>query len=298
MKKEGRESRNFRPKVGAVIAGAPHPVALITGGTSGIGQHCARRLAGAGWRAIAASRRAGIGAEEFTLPDAPGVYPLTMDVDDPASTQRAVAAAEIAAGPAGLAAVVCAAGWGSAGAFEEYDDAEMKALFETNFFGVARTLRAALPAMRGRGAGRLIVVGSVAGRIGMPHQSVYAATKHALEGLVESVAMELAATGVKLTLVQPGDYRTGFTGARRMVAGATVDSPYAAHRERALREAVRRELAAPEPEAVARLVERLLAARNPPVRRAIGPGAEGILLRRLLPERLFLWALARVFNKE
>lgn len=272
------------------------PVVLVAGGSSGIGLHCARRLAGAGWRAIAASRRVGVDPAAFALGAEPGVSPLTMDVDDAGSTERAVRAAERASGAAGLGAVVCAAGWGIAGAFEETDDSETKALFETNFHGVARTLRAALPAMRERGAGRLIVVGSVAGRIGMPYQSLYAASKHALEGLVESMAMELKPTGVRITLVEPGDFRTGFTAARKLAAGATSASPYAKRRDRALRVAERRELEAPEPEAVARLVERLLEMRTPPVRRAVGPGAEGISLRRLLPERLFLWLVSRILE--
>jgi NAD(P)-dependent dehydrogenase (short-subunit alcohol dehydrogenase family) len=248
-------------------------VVLVTGASAGIGRACCDRLASSGWTVVGASRR-GTAGEGWT-----GVV---MDVDD----DRSVAAGteEVLAAHGRLDAVVACAGWGLAGAVEETPIAEAKAQLETNFWGAVRVVRAALPAMRRQGGGRVVLMSSIAGVVAIPFQAFYSASKFALEGYGEALAYEVAPFGVHVTLVEPGNFRTEFTGRRRTVA-APADGPYAAAQDRSIGVMVRDEERGAEPEVVARAVVRLLGARRPPRRVTVGRLYErtGPVAKRLLP---------------
>jgi NAD(P)-dependent dehydrogenase (short-subunit alcohol dehydrogenase family) len=259
------------------------PAVLVTGASSGIGRAVADRLAASGASVVGASRR-GTGG--------PGWHALAMDVDDDDSVAAGVGQV-VADG--GLRAVVACAGWGLAGAVEQTPIADARAQLETNFFGVARVVVAALPALRAR-SGRVVVLGSIGGVIGLPYQAYYSAAKFALEGWAEALAWEVAPHGVQVTIVEPGNFATGFTAARRTVApsGPQVDDPYAEGRDKALATMERDEAGGGDPAAVAAAVERVLRARRAPRRVTVGPLDErvGVLAKRLLPTRLFEAAAA------
>ena len=251
-------------------------VVLITGASAGIGRACAERLTASGFSVIGASRRYEAGSAWPTL---------SMDVDDDASVNSGVG--RVIAEHGGLDAVVTCAGWGLAGAIEQTSLADAKAQLETNFFGTVRVVRAALPSLRARG-GRVIVMSSIGGIIGLPFSGYYSASKFALEGWAEALAWEVKPFGVDVTLVEPGNFRTDFTKSRREV-DVTGDDPYLTARQKAISTMERDELKGPDPSSAARAVEKVLTSQRPPRRVTVGPLGEriGPLAKRLLPTKIF-----------
>lgn len=257
---------------------------LVTGASSGIGALCAERLAASGHRVLAASRR-GIAP--------PGCEPLVMDVDHDASVGNALAACG-----AVDAAVLCA-GWGIAGAIEDTPADEARAQFETNFFGAHRVVRALLPGMRQRGAGRLVLVSSLAARVPLPYQAMYSASKAALSSYAEALRLELVPFGIRVTSIEPGNFRTGFTGSRRRAAGWTAGSAHAASCEASVRWMEQDELRAPPPEAVVGRIVETLEHPDPPLRQVVVAQAferAGAALRAVLPHRLYEAIALKVFR--
>jgi NAD(P)-dependent dehydrogenase (short-subunit alcohol dehydrogenase family) len=256
-------------------------VALVTGASAGIGRACADRLAAAGWTVVGASRR-GTGST-----GGHGWAGLVMDVDDDASVTAGVA--EIVARHGRLDALVAAAGWGIAGPVETTPLEDVRAQMETNFYGVVRATQAVLPTMRRQGAGRIVPISSIGGVIAIPFQAFYSATKFALEGWAEALAYEVTPFGVEVTLVQPGNVRTDFTGSRRMAVTPGTDGAYEAATDAAVGRMARDEEQGVAPDAVARVVHKVLEVRRPPRRVTVGKAVErsGVLAKRLLPHRMF-----------
>lgn len=257
---------------------------LVTGASSGIGALCAERLAAAGHRVVAASRRG-------TAPA--GCEGLVMDVDRDDSVDAALARC------GDLDAAVLCAGWGLAGAVEDTPADDARAQFETNFFGAHRVARAVLPGMRARASGRLVLVSSLAAQVPLPYQALYAASKAALSSYAEALRMELSPFGIRVSCIEPGNFHTGFTGSRRRAAGWTGDSAHATRAEASLRWMEQDELRAPSPEAVVRRILDVLAHPDPPLRHVVVAHAferVGAALRALLPHRLYEAVALRVFR--
>ena len=251
-------------------------VALVTGASAGIGRACADHLHRAGWVTVGASRRG-------TTAD--GCTGLVMDVDDDASVRDGVR--HVLGAHGRIDALVAAAGWGVAGPVEHTTVGEARAQLETNFWGCVRVVQAVLPLMRARRGGRVVLISSIGGAIGIPFQAFYSASKFALEGLGEALAYEVAPFGIHVTLVQPGNVRTEFTARRQMVAAG--DAAYDAAVARAVGAMERDERNGVPPDDVAALVRRILDARHPPRRVSVGRAGErvGLLAKRLLPYRVF-----------
>ena len=256
------------------------PSVLITGASSGIGASAAERLSEHGFRVFGTSRHPAAHAA-----GAPHVEWIELDVHDDASVAKGVAQASAAAGS--LDGLVCNAGYGIFGSVEEVTLEAARAQFETNFFGVLRCLRAALPSMRQAGRGRIVLVGSLAGRAPIPFQAHHSATKAAVESLALALRNELHPTGVKVVLIEPGDIDTGFNdGMDWGDPGASAYAERARAAERVIRESLPK---APGPEVVARAIHQALCAKRPRVRYTMG--AEAALTpigKRWFPDGLFL----------
>ena len=266
-------------------------VVLVTGASSGIGRVSAEHLARSGWRVFGAQRRVPPPGESPS-----GVEMVSMDVTDDAAVERAVAEILRAAGR--IDAVVNNAGCSFMGSVEDTSIEEAKAQLEPNFFGVLRVCRAVLPAMRRQGGGYIVNVSSLAGIVGLPFSGLYAASKFALEGVSESLRLETRRFGIKVVLVEPGDFDTDLPAARRTVRAAGTNDAYREAFVRFHAQQAKDEAAAPKPEPIARLVERILSDPNPRLRYSIGMLGQRIVvpLKRLLPQRFFEGALRRAIG--
>ena len=207
---------------------------LITGATSGIGRDAALRLARAGHLVLAGGRRpdalATLAHDARARGRARGrLEPVTLDVTDPASIEAARELVERRTGGRGLDVLVNNAGYALPGPLEMLAERDLRQLFDTNVFGLLAVTRAFVPAMRERGQGRVVNVGSIMGRVAMPLLGAYNATKHAVAAMTDTLRMELAPFGITVVLVEPGPLRTGF--APRALAGLAPyrdpASPYA-----------------------------------------------------------------------
>ena len=252
---------------------------LVTGASSGLGAATAAHLAGLGHRVYAASRRGTVDSTSAALP-------LKMDVDDDGSVEAGVD--EVWRHEGRIDVVV-----NCAGPIEDTPLAMAQAQFDTNVFGVLRVCQRVLPLMRRQRAGLIVNVTSIAGELSLPFQGIYSATKFAVEGLSEALRAEVRPFGIQVVLVQPGDFCTGFTDARRTVAAD--GSPYAARSVRALETAASDERAGADPRQLARVIERIVDSRRPKLRYVVGPSAQEWLmrLRHVLPGR---WLIARHYG--
>lgn len=178
-------------------------IAVLTGGTSGIGMQTALALKNAGYTVYELSRRAQ-GVE--------GLNHLVADVTDEEAVKKAVD--EIVAREGKIDVLVNNAGFGISGAVEFTKTEDAKRLFDTNFFGMVNMNRAVVPVMREAGQGRIVNISSVAGQIPIPFQTYYSAAKAATNSYTMALANELRPYGVTVCAVQPGDIKTGFTKAR------------------------------------------------------------------------------------
>lgn len=182
-------------------------IAVVTGGTSGIGKATALALKDAGFTVYELSRRAE-GVE--------GLRHIAADVTDESAVNAAVA--QIAAEAGHIDVLVNNAGFGISGAIEFTETADAKKLFDVNFFGMVNMNRAVVPLMRQAGRGRIVNLSSVAAPVPIPFQAYYSATKAAVNAYTMALANELRPFGITVCAVMPGDIHTGFTAARKKVS--------------------------------------------------------------------------------
>ena len=185
------------------------PVWFITGCSTGFGRELAQIVLRRGWRAVVTARDVG-SVQELTQGHEDSALALSLDVNKPDQIAAAVKAAEDLFGA--IDVLVNNAGYGYQSSIEEGDDAEIRAQFDTNVFGLAAMTRAVLPGMRARRRGHIVNISSQAGFIGFEGSGYYAATKHAVEGLSDSLSREVAPLGIKVTCVEPGPFRTDWAG--------------------------------------------------------------------------------------
>lgn len=236
---------------------------LITGATAGIGRVTARHLAARGHLVFASGRREE--ALRALEAEAPGVVGIPFDVTDEAAIAAARDQIDHRTEGRGVDALVNNAGFGQGGPLEMLSDRDIRAQYETNVFGLLAVTRAFLPRMRERGAGRVVNVGSVAGTVALPFLGAYASTKHAVQGLSDSLRRELKPFGVHVSVVRPGAIRTdfGFGEAEGLRACAGEDSPYRRPLSAFLPWHARLHPTAPEAIHVARAIEHAATARHP-----------------------------------
>lgn len=253
---------------------------FITGASRGFGRIWAEAALERGDQVTATARKvADVAGLKERFGDA--VLPLALDVTDAAQVQEVVEQAYAHFGR--LDVLVNNAGASLFAATEEASDEQIRGLFDTNYLGMVRVLRAALPLLRKQGSGHILGVSSGLGITAMPLIGFYCATKWAVEALHESLAQEVKAFGIHVTLVEPGAYATDF-GMSAKVAEAL--EPYAEFRAQFLKHLA--DLERGDPSATASAVLRLVDAENPPLRFGLGTS---ILprARAAYAERLETW---------
>jgi NAD(P)-dependent dehydrogenase (short-subunit alcohol dehydrogenase family) len=266
-------------------------VVLVTGASSGIGLACASHLAGRGFRVYGTSRRAAAGA------GAPGdVTMLAADVTDDRSVEQAVAKVLELEGR--LDIVVNNAGMGIAGPVENTGIEQAKAQFEVNFFGVLRVCRAVLPAMRNQRSGYIVNIGSIGGILAIPYQSMYSASKFALEGLSEALRMEVRPFGIRVVVIEPGDHKTALTENRQFTETSGATAAYGPSFAAALAKTAHDEQSGPGPEQIARLLHRIVNQHRPRLRYTIGPAPQraAVWLKRLMPYSLLEYSMSTYYG--
>lgn len=194
---------------------------LITGCSTGFGRALAEKLIARGDTVFATARK----PEQLDdlVAGHANAHALKLDVTVPEDIAAAVATVEAAGG---LDVLVNNAGYGYLTAFEEGEDEAYRAQFETNLFGLIAITKAVLPGMRQRGAGHIVNIASVGGLIGNPGSGYYAASKFGVVGLSEALAQEVGPLGIKVTVVEPGPFRTDW-GGRSLQSSATRIDAYA-----------------------------------------------------------------------
>jgi len=196
---------------------------IITGCSTGIGRALAEKVIAAGHDAVVTARDvAAVAALAEGVADR--VLPIALDVTDPSQVVSAVREAEARFG--GIDVLVNNAGYGYRAAVEEGDEADVRTLFETHFFGTVAMIRAVLPGMRARRSGAIVNLSSIAAQLTRAGSGYYSAAKAAVEGMSGSLRGELAPLGISVTVVEPGSFRTDFAG-RSLQQSATVIDDYA-----------------------------------------------------------------------
>jgi NAD(P)-dependent dehydrogenase (short-subunit alcohol dehydrogenase family) len=253
---------------------------FITGASRGFGRIWAEAALKRGDQVTATARNlADVAGLKERFGDA--VLPLTLDVTNPGQVQQVVERAYAHFGK--LDVLVNNAGTSLFAATEEASDEQIRSLFDANYFGMVRVLRAVLPLLRKQGNGHILGVSSGLGITALPMIGFYCATKWAVEALHEAVAQEVRAFGIKVTLVEPGAYATEF-GKSAQIAG--VLEPYAEFRKQFLTRLAGVERG--DPDATAEAVLKLVDADEPPLRLGLGTS---ILprARAAYAERLATW---------
>ncbi|MFD8024621.1 SDR family NAD(P)-dependent oxidoreductase [Streptomyces lavendulae] len=236
---------------------------FITGASRGLGRAFAEAALAAGDRVAVAARTTGP-LEELAAAHPGRVLPLPLDVTDRDAVTAAVAGAVDRFGR--LDVVINNAGTLTMGMVEEFTEAEARAQMEVNFFGALWVTQAVLPVLRGQGAGHLVQVSSIGALSGFPSTGLYSASKCALEGMSEAVAMEAAGFGVKVSILQPGGYWTDLYTAM----GATTPlEPYAPLRAQ-LEEQFAEGSVDSDPALAARALLALVDSAEPPLRLLLG----------------------------
>lgn len=250
---------------------------LITGASSGIGKTTAKLFSANGYHVYAVSRH----CQERKEQNGTGwIEHRRMDVTNGESVKRVIDTIEE------IGIVVHCAGIGIGGPAEEVSIDLARAQMETNYLGVLRVNAQVLPKMRKRKKGLVIIMSSIAGRIGIPFQSHYSSSKFALEAYAECLRLELKPYQIGVTLIEPGDTRTAFT-ANRMIE-CSKDSDYYSACEKAIKRMEQDEENGKAPETVAKLLLKVIQKRHVPVRKSVGADYKFVLfLQWILPAKWF-----------
>jgi short-subunit dehydrogenase len=263
-------------------------VVLITGASSGIGKETARLLVNNDFIVYGAARR----VDKMDDLKSIGVHVLEMDVTNEESMVNGIKA--IIAAEKRIDVLVNNAGYGSFGSLEDVPLSEARYQFEVNIFGLARLCQLVIPHMREQHSGRIINISSVAGSFGEPHGVWYHATKYAVEGLSDSLRMELKQFNIEVVIIKPGAIVTEWNSIAReklmKVSGDTVYKSKALKHVKML-EMMDDKLGSP-PIVIAKAIRKAIFAKHPRTRYAAGGGA-GMLLffHKILPDKVFDWIL-------
>lgn len=263
----------------------------MTGASSGLGLHTAQALVDAGFEVIA-------GARSFSEKKVAGQWQLPLDVTDENSIDRFVETALAIAGAPDI--LINCAGVLILGACESYGRDELLKVLETNFLGQAAMISRVLPMMRKNRNGKIVNFSSINGLLGIPFQGAYVASKHAIEGYSECLALEAKPYGVEVMLVEPGDHQSGSKNYRRISQYMGKENPYFPAFDTATKCIARDEANGCDPDKLGRKIARTLKKKHIPRRLRVASLDQhlAVMLHDLLPARLFDWIIGSYYQKK
>lgn len=249
-------------------------VVLVTGASSGFGKATAERLSERGYIVYGTSRN---------KTDHDKIRFLVMDVRDRQSVAEGVS--KIVEEQGRLDVVINNAGMGIGGSLELATNEEIELQMGTNFMGCVNVCQAVLPVMRRQKEGRIINLSSIGGVMGLPYQGFYSASKFAIEGFTEALAAEVRGFGIKVSMVEPGDFATNFTARRRNSEETAKNEAYKDSFARSLAIIEKEENGGLKPEFLAKKIEKIIRSRNPRLRYVVANLEQklSVLLKRILP---------------
>lgn len=253
-------------------------VILITGITSGFGRAMARQLSLDGHKVYGTYRR-----DSDPLP---GVTYIRADVQDQESLKNAVAQVVEAEGR--IDTLISNAGMGIGGPLEFTSIEDAQRQMDVNFMGMVRLVSLVVPIMRQQRHGHIICVSSIGGLMGLPYQGMYSASKFAIEGYCESLRLEVRQFGIHVTVINPGDFSTGFTAQRNKVSNPEAMAAYPGYAQ-SMQSIEHDENSGLKPERLARRISRIVRKRHPRNRYIIATLVQkaSVLLKAILPARWF-----------
>ncbi|HYN77124.1 MAG TPA: SDR family oxidoreductase [Lamprocystis sp. (in: g-proteobacteria)] len=269
---------------------------LITGCSSGIGYTCAHGMARRGWRVIASARK----AADVERLRAEGLTAVRLDLDDPNSIEEALGQTLVYT-DGSLDALFNNGAYGLPGAVEDLTRAALRAQLETNLLGWHDLTCRVIPIMRRQGHGRIVQNSSILGLMPLPYRGAYVASKYALEGLTDTLRLELAGSGIEVSLIEPGPILSRFRENAHRAFKAQIDADQSVHRAayqraegRLLKEGPALPFTLPPEAVLQRLVHALEAPRPKPRYYVTFPTHVFGFLRRVLSSRGMDWVVTRV----
>lgn len=254
-------------------------IVLVTGASSGIGRAISSVLAAEGYTVYGASRSA-ISGTTFNR-----VIQIPLDVTDEQSVQKAIQF--IIEKENRIDVVINNAGLGMIGAVENTTDAEVRKIFDTNVNGVLNICRHVLPIMRKQRSGHIINVTSIAGLMGLPFRGIYSASKHAVEGFSESLSQEVRTFGIKVIVIEPGDFKTNINQNR--LNASKSEGAYHSFESKVLEQINHEVSFAPDPEIIGVVIKKILKKKKPRLRYKVATPFQkfSVLIRDVIPDRWF-----------
>ena len=255
-------------------------VAVITGTSSGIGFETALAFARDGYYTYATMRDTSKGdrIKEISQKENLKIDVLELDVDKEDSVKIAIK--QILGQKQRIDVLVNNAGWGIWGCVEDVSIDEFKALFETNFFGIIRLIQEVGPTMREKGSGTIVNISSYAGRIGFPVSPAYSSSKFAMEGLSESLRLEMAPFGVNVIIIEPGIVNTNFFKPMKMAKKSESDTAYKAITDKVILRIMSKVKLGIHPKEVAKIILEAVKSEMPLPRYHVGDDAAQFLEAR------------------
>ena len=276
-------------------------VALVTGSSSGIGFETSLMLARAGFNTYASMRNLekSKNITEIAKKEKLPLQGVQLDVNNDGSVKDAIV--KIIKTDQRIDVLINNAGYGLFGSVEDTSIEEIKAQFETNFFGVVRVTQQVLPLMRRQNTGTIVNVSSVGGRIGLPALSAYHSTKFALEGLSESIAFELEPFGIRVVIIEPGVIRTNILNSSSSAKKALdPKSPYFSLSQKLNDnfKSMMESESTSSPEEVAKVILQAVTSENPRLRYSVGDDAANLIhARENMPDKEFRKMIMKNFSK-
>jgi NAD(P)-dependent dehydrogenase (short-subunit alcohol dehydrogenase family) len=258
-------------------------VILITGASSGLGRAMAEYLLNQGHRVYGTSRK--------PTGKSTAVNMIEMELTDEESVRIAVS--KVIDSEGRIDVLINNAGMGIGGALENYTTAEVALQLNTSYLGLVSVVRAVLPFMREKGAGKIINISSIGGLMGLPFQGHYSAAKFALEGFSEALSIEVRPFGIKVVVVNPGDFKTSFTANRIVAANEIKGSDYSKYFDNAIKVIEKDELGGADPRILARTIGKIVNKKNPRFRYIVGRFDQRLIarLKPFIPNFLLAWIL-------